>query len=65
MWDSGGSSGRKCEAAPLFGKVFGTKALVGRHHYVWVRDDRPGLKAALDFLAQGDILVVWKLDRLG
>ncbi len=27
--------------------------------------DRPGLKAALDFLAQGDVLVVWKLDRLG
>lgn len=29
------------------------------------RDDRPGLKAALDFLARGDVLVVWKLDRLG
>ena len=29
------------------------------------KDDRPGLKAALDFLAQGDVLVVWKLDRLG
>ncbi len=30
-----------------------------------VRDDRPGLLAALDFLAERDILVVWKLDRLG
>lgn len=29
------------------------------------KDDRPGLKAALDFLAHGDVLVVWKLDRLG
>ncbi len=29
------------------------------------KDDRPGLKAALDFLARGDVLVVWKLDRLG
>jgi DNA invertase Pin-like site-specific DNA recombinase len=29
------------------------------------KDDRPGLKAALDFLALGDVLVVWKLDRLG
>jgi len=29
------------------------------------RDDRPGLSAALDFLAKGDVLVVWKLDRLG
>lgn len=26
--------------------------------------DRPELKAALDFLRQGDTLVVWKLDRL-
>lgn len=29
------------------------------------RDDRPGLKVCLDFLAPGDTLVVWKLDRLG
>lgn len=29
------------------------------------RDDRPGLKACLDFLETGDTLVVWKLDRLG
>lgn len=27
--------------------------------------DRPGLIAALDFLREGDTLVVWKLDRLG
>jgi DNA invertase Pin-like site-specific DNA recombinase len=26
---------------------------------------RPGLKAALDFVRQGDVLIVWKLDRLG
>jgi len=31
----------------------------GRH------DDRPGLKACLKALRAGDILVVWKLDRLG
>jgi DNA invertase Pin-like site-specific DNA recombinase len=27
--------------------------------------DRPGLTAALDYLREGDTLVVWKLDRLG
>jgi DNA invertase Pin-like site-specific DNA recombinase len=29
------------------------------------RDNRPGLKACLADLRRGDILVVWKLDRLG
>lgn len=29
------------------------------------RDNRAGLKACLDDLRQGDVLVVWKLDRLG
>ena len=29
------------------------------------RDDRPGLKLCLEFLRPGDILIVWKLDRLG
>ena len=29
------------------------------------RDDRPGLKACLEYLSTGDTLVVWKLDRLG
>lgn len=29
------------------------------------RDKRPGLKQALDFVCEGDCLVVWKLDRLG
>jgi len=27
--------------------------------------DRPGLQQALEFLREGDTLVVWKLDRLG
>jgi DNA invertase Pin-like site-specific DNA recombinase len=29
------------------------------------RSDRPGLEQALDYLREGDILVVWRLDRLG
>ena len=29
------------------------------------KDDRPGLKACLADLRNGDILIVWKLDRLG
>lgn len=29
------------------------------------RDDRPGLKECLEFLRPSDVLVVWKLDRLG
>jgi DNA invertase Pin-like site-specific DNA recombinase len=29
------------------------------------KDDRPGLKACLDYLREGDCLTVWKLDRLG
>ena len=30
-----------------------------------VRDDRPGLDSRLRGLRKGDVLVVWKLDRLG
>lgn len=29
------------------------------------RSDRPGLSKALNFLRSGDVLVVWRLDRLG
>jgi hypothetical protein len=30
-----------------------------------VRTDRAGLRAALDYARDGDVLVTWKLDRLG
>jgi DNA invertase Pin-like site-specific DNA recombinase len=29
------------------------------------RADRPGLRKALDYARDGDVLIVWKLDRLG
>lgn len=34
-------------------------------HASGARTDRPELKRALDYMRAGDVLVVWKLDRLG
>jgi DNA invertase Pin-like site-specific DNA recombinase len=34
-------------------------------HASGAKDDRPGLTGAPDFVRPGDVLVVWKLDRLG
>jgi len=34
-------------------------------HASGARADRPGLQSALDYVREGDVLVVWKLDRLG
>ena len=49
--------------------ALGAAGVDERHLYVdkasGARDDRPGLKACLEFLRPGDGLVVWKLDRLG
>lgn len=34
-------------------------------HASGVRADRAGLRRALDYVREGDVLIVWKLDRLG
>lgn len=34
-------------------------------HASGLREDRPELRACLDYIRPGDTLVVWKLDRLG
>ena len=34
-------------------------------HASGAKDDRPGLAEALEFVCSGDVLIVWKLDRLG
>ena len=34
-------------------------------HLSGSRDNRPALNSALDFLQPGDVILVWKLDRLG
>jgi DNA invertase Pin-like site-specific DNA recombinase len=45
-------------AAAGCGKVFEDRAS-------GARADRPGLQKALDYVRDGDVLIVWKLDRLG
>ena len=45
-------------AAAGCGKVFEDRAS-------GARTDRPGLQRALDYAREGDVLIVWKLDRLG
>ena len=45
-------------AAVKCGKVFEDRAS-------GARADRAGLRSALEYVRDGDVLIVWKLDRLG
>lgn len=49
---------RQVESLPDLFKIY-TDALSGKNR------DRPGLKALLDFIREGDVVVVSELDRLG
>ncbi len=40
-------------------------AKVFEDHASGTHADRPGLQKALDYAREGDVLIVWKLDRLG
>jgi DNA invertase Pin-like site-specific DNA recombinase len=42
-----------------------TSATLFEDHAPGAKDDRRGLISALAFVRAGDVLVVWKLDRLG
>lgn len=43
----------------------GCTTIFDDHGLSGAADDRPGLTAALDMLRPHDVLVIWKLDRLG
>ena len=47
---------------PMLVRHVGVKAQPG---IMAARADRPGLRAAFDYVRDGDVLIVWKLDRLG
>lgn len=47
--------------SPLGGMLWATNG----EQVAGAKDDRPGLAALLDYVREGDTVVVWKLDRLG
>jgi len=43
----------------------GCEKIFEDHGFSGIQKDRPGLNEAISCLKEGDVLVVWKLDRLG
>ena len=51
--------------APSSSALLSVKRKVFEDRASGARTDRPGLEKALDYAREGDVLIVWKLDRLG
>lgn len=71
MWDIGKNPGLKYVSTAdqhLRMQVDASKVLVAKKFLLmWSgsKSQRPGLDKALEYVREGDTLVVWKLDRLG
>lgn len=52
---------RNFRPSPL---TFPTRLMPSRDSISCTKAERPGLSAAMEFLREGDVLVIWRLNRL-